>query len=84
MARMAAAEERYVINAKISREAMEGWTHWRDEYGPTITGMIEAIGRNMARKSMTKDGRALIKQALAIDTERRRRPKNGARKQQGR
>jgi hypothetical protein len=76
------SDDRRALHAYLSREAHDAWHDFAAEQGVSVSGLLEASGRNLAP---VVDGSAepvqeqldLVDAARKIDAARRRRRRNG-------
>lgn len=69
---------RKVIHANVSEQAFAAWQDFGIEHGVSVTGLIEALGTLgplAGSKSLNVD--ALVREARRIDSDRRRRRRDG-------
>lgn len=72
------ADERVVITAKISRESAEGWRHFCDGNGVSLTAMLEVAGLELAEETLPptlEARRRMAENAREVDRQRRVRKK---------
>ena len=72
------ADERRALHAYLSPEAHDAWHEFAAEEGVSVSGLLEAYGRELVpvvegKATMRKDHQALVKEARKIDAARRRR-----------
>lgn len=69
--------ERQALHAYLSEEAHSAWTHFAEENGVSVTGLLESLGRELAEEldgvDATEVRQPWIKRGRRIDAERRRR-----------
>lgn len=75
--------DRQALHAYLSEEAHAAWQQMAEENGVSVTGILEALGKEL-RQEIRDNGndaegvrRDLIKRARRIDAERRRRGGSG-------
>ena len=74
------ADERQAIHAYISDEAWAAYRHFSEENGVSTTGLLEALGLELAEELETTEPdelrQAWVKAGRKVDGARRRRGKN--------
>jgi hypothetical protein len=71
------AEERQALHAYVSDKSWAAWRHFSEENGVSTTGLLEALGLELAGEMETTDAdelrQAWVKAGRKIDGIRRRR-----------
>lgn len=71
------AEERKALHAYLSDESWDAWRHFSEENGVSVTGLLEALGLELAEELEDSDAdelrRPWVKAGRKIDGVRRRR-----------
>lgn len=74
------AEERLAVHAYLSDEAHEAWFQFSSENGVSVTGLLEALGLELAEELETTEPDELrkhwVRAARRVDAARRRRGRN--------
>lgn len=75
-------DDRRALHAYLSREAHDAWHDFAAEQGVSVSGLLEASGRNLApvvdgNAEPRKEQLELVDAARKIDAARRRRRRNG-------
>ena len=78
---MTMAEKRRALHAYLSADAHEAWHEFAADQGVSVSGLLEAYGRQLAdvvsgRSRATKEHTGLVDSARRIDAARRRRRPN--------
>jgi hypothetical protein len=76
------SDDRRALHAYLSREAHDAWHDFAAEQGVSVSGLLEASGRNLApvvdgNAEPRKEQLELVDAARKIDAARRRRRRSG-------